>query len=451
MKSRNKYSTLIFSNVIFLGYAIFWANNSEYWDRFFISFFIHSSAFLLGLGLLQFQKLPFVIPFSIFNIVTYSIAPSIIDFNKFQLGVFDPKILDIFNEGFVILYFVYFLMVYYRKDPMLKTHISARIQSSNIKLLFLFFYCVTFFVTGLLSFLHVFATNWIFGILIYGFFKKFNSTTDNIVLLFLFLFETINIIVGGLIFPLFFFFFFLFLLTIAFNINLKKFTLPIVFAILAGSIFASSFSKVKMKYRNLELSGTTNIDKVLVINDLLNESEDNNIERENDLFWRLTYPLSGLSLVKNKTPESVPFWEGQSYIPIFYKFIPRIIWLNKPIEDMGQKFGHTYKILADDNMSTSMNCPMVAEAYMNFGDYGVWFFFVFYGILMANIYYNINQKNINVSNSIIEILNRINLCFVSVYFLQMESNFSMFFGKIVILQITMIVVNMFARKKIING
>jgi hypothetical protein len=48
-----------------------------------------------------------------------------------------------------------------------------------------------------------------------------------------------------------------------------------------------------------------------------------------NLFWRPSYDASALSLVLNKTPKEIPFWNGDTYI-ILPKLITRVFWLNKP-------------------------------------------------------------------------------------------------------------------------
>jgi hypothetical protein len=216
--------------------------------------------------------------------------------------------------------------------------------------------------------------------------------------------------------------------------------------IILGTFFLSTmvtfsilFSPVKMQYRSLDTSGYSLTQKVSVISGLItdnrteNQKEDNN-EKEGPM-WRITYPLSAFSLVYEKTPKQIPFWEGESYTNIFYKFIPRIIWPDKPKEDMGQRFGHRYSILADDNLTTSMNTPILAEAYMNYGFVFVYITFIFLAILMAYLFFDNNLKTNN-KHGVESLLNDLNICIVAVIFLQWESNLTMMLGKIIILLVT---------------
>ena len=71
------------------------------------------------------------------------------------------------------------------------------------------------------------------------------------------------------------------------------------------------------------------------------------------------------------TPAMVPFWAGESYYPILFKPIPRVIWPTKPEELTGQTFGHRYGLISAGNTSTSINLPQLVELYANFGLIGV--------------------------------------------------------------------------------
>jgi hypothetical protein len=448
---KNKYILFVVTNFIFIIYVyLFDDRNVESLGDFTIAFLIHSLALTMGFSLLRYQKLPFVIPFAAFNILCYVIAPMHVDFNNFQLDVFEPSNLVIFNQGFLLFYAVYFLVVYYRirvfKIPIFEINLDV----SRFQLVLSVFYLGSFFLSGFLQFLHVTFTHWLLGAFVVGYFLKKNTFFGNLSFLVLLSFEIINSIIGGLIFPLVYLMIFFLLLLVVFEFNLKRHFFILLFLFLGTSYYASSFSKVKMDYRSSDLTNSSNLEKVLIINDLIGNIDNDVVTSDDDkgILWRLTYSLSGLSHVRNKTPSTVPFWDGESYYPIFYKLIPRILWPDKPREEMGQLFGHRYKILNDDNLTTSMNCPMVAEAYMNFGMIGIWLIFLIYGLIMANLFFVKNLKSNCDRNQEVEILNRFNICIVSVYLLQMESNFSMFVGKLIILFVIMVFVNFVVNNKV---
>ncbi len=77
------------------------------------------------------------------------------------------------------------------------------------------------------------------------------------------------------------------------------------------------------------------------------------------------------ALVVSETPENIPYWGGETYYPILVAPIPRIIYRDKPQENVGNTFGHRYNILSPDNWQTSINIPQIIELYGNFGVLGL--------------------------------------------------------------------------------
>jgi hypothetical protein len=90
-----------------------------------------------------------------------------------------------------------------------------------------------------------------------------------------------------------------------------------------------------------------------------------------------------LELVLEKTPSEIPFWEGESYSAIPFIFIPRFLWTDKPSRHIWNKFGRTYGILSEDDVSTSVAINYFAEAYMNFGILGMYVVAMIMGFLIA--------------------------------------------------------------------
>lgn len=71
------------------------------------------------------------------------------------------------------------------------------------------------------------------------------------------------------------------------------------------------------------------------------------------------------------TPDRQPYLNGETYLPIFTKWIPRFIWADKPKEDLGNRWARDYGYLGADDFSTAFNLPWLPEMYMNFGASGV--------------------------------------------------------------------------------
>jgi hypothetical protein len=207
-------------------------------------------------------------------------------------------------------------------------------------------------------------------------------------------------------------------------------------------IFSVLFSPVKASYRTYQFTTNSVFEKLVVMYELITSNDltnyENTIEKKtkDGPVWRLSYPLSAVSLVKEKTPSTIPYWKGESYLPIFTKLIPRFLWPDKPKENMGQEFGHRYGILAWDNLTTSMNTPIIAEAYMNFGDTGFYLIFFIMALVIAKMYSKQNRTLNQDPLSVDTIINTIAIAIATVYFTQWESNLTMMIGKFIILYVT---------------
>lgn len=94
--------------------------------------------------------------------------------------------------------------------------------------------------------------------------------------------------------------------------------------------------------------------------------------------------LAMFSRVVDQTPESVPYWNGETYKPLLTSFIPRALWRGKPEERIGYsvgiRYGFTFPGLP---VETSMNLPWIIEMFMNFGVPGVLIGMSLIGILLA--------------------------------------------------------------------
>ncbi|MBM3565476.1 MAG: hypothetical protein FJX42_05125 [Alphaproteobacteria bacterium] len=72
-----------------------------------------------------------------------------------------------------------------------------------------------------------------------------------------------------------------------------------------------------------------------------------------------------------ETPTRVPYFNGETLRPLLYMPVPRFLWPEKPLENIGNRIGHAYRILSPDDSATSINLPWIVEFYINFGTKGV--------------------------------------------------------------------------------
>lgn len=79
-----------------------------------------------------------------------------------------------------------------------------------------------------------------------------------------------------------------------------------------------------------------------------------------------------LSHVIKQTPDVVPFWNGETFKPLFTSLVPRVVWSGKPEERAGNEFGRRYGFISDDDQ-TSINIPWITELFANFGWLGILF------------------------------------------------------------------------------
>lgn len=100
--------------------------------------------------------------------------------------------------------------------------------------------------------------------------------------------------------------------------------------------------------------------------------------------------ISIFAHVKAMTPQYSEFWFGDSYATMLHALIPRFLWRDKPVKDLGQRFGHYYEFLDPEDLSTSINLPYLVEFYVNFGEAGV-----VWGMLLVGIFLRIAYKMLN--------------------------------------------------------
>ena len=87
--------------------------------------------------------------------------------------------------------------------------------------------------------------------------------------------------------------------------------------------------------------------------------------------WRIAHSYSSLIFLVEKTPSSINYLNGETYKLLLSKFIPRIIWKDKPLDTIANSIGRKYNVLNATDRSTSWNIPIINEAYINFGFFGV--------------------------------------------------------------------------------
>ncbi|MFQ4140799.1 hypothetical protein U2718_001115 [Chlorogloeopsis sp. ULAP02] len=99
--------------------------------------------------------------------------------------------------------------------------------------------------------------------------------------------------------------------------------------------------------------------------------------------------------VMKSSPEIVPYWNGETYLPLLTSYIPRAVWPEKPVLNTGNEFGRRYKIIDVNDFVTSVNLPMIVEMYVNFGSWGVITGMPLLGFLLAFVDRKLNHPDMN--------------------------------------------------------
>ncbi|MBW4670266.1 MAG: hypothetical protein KME60_23340 [Cyanomargarita calcarea GSE-NOS-MK-12-04C] len=283
-----------------------------------------------------------------------------------------------------------------------------------------------------------------------GFLPQFQAG----LLLFVFLpIELIPRLASGLLAEIMVFFLFMF--------NVVWYTrkrIPIVVLTILGIVYLT-FAPVKEDYRKLTwnknnpASSGNPIEKLQVFVDLAVDyhqkntfgSESNNSinekqkKKDKDKLVSRSAHIITLSAVVEDTPDRVPYWNGVTYLPVFTKYIPRLVWPDKPAETVGNEFGRRYNYLQSDDDVTSYNLPWIVEMYANFGRVGVVGGMSLLGLLLAFLEQKMNHPAMNA----VEFVFGATCLFGLVY---QEANFSLIAGNIMNLSVALYLIFKFISK-----
>jgi hypothetical protein len=381
------------------------------------------------------RTFPFIPLTGIFAAVNYGLPVFSIPQSSYQLGILSVESISIAFVGF----FVFFITIHLADVfKIYRFKIFSIVSFSNISSvkkiaysLLLIYSLATLKITSIFNNLTFFSLIGYISIVYCLYLNRRIAWYEKIVLLSIVMYELIDRTLSGLLASLAIFVIFLVLL----DLILKKNVFRILPVLLSFVVIYILISPVKNLYRYEVWNSSKSYDfvsKVTLIVYLIEsgtENTDNKINKDQDKFlWRFSYPASALSEVINRTPNKVPYWNGETYFSLFYKFIPRAIWPNKPEENIGQQFGKRYNFLDITDNSTSMNLPLMAEFYANFGYWGIIGGMFLLGLLYALIDFFFNNANNDVYNKL--------LGFVIIFpLIIQESNFTLSFGNLILIPI----------------
>ncbi|HDI82224.1 MAG TPA: O-antigen polysaccharide polymerase Wzy, partial [candidate division WOR-3 bacterium] len=134
--------------------------------------------------------------------------------------------------------------------------------------------------------------------------------------------------------------------------------------------------------------------------------------------------LSELAVCIEETPSIIPYWHGRSLKPLLTAIIPRFVMPWKPVDNMGQEFGHRYNFISPNDYGTSINLPMLIELYINFGVIGILIGMFLIGVVYRILYRIMNYEGMGEGVAVIGAIIFMNL-------MNIESNISLVFGNVV--------------------
>jgi len=77
--------------------------------------------------------------------------------------------------------------------------------------------------------------------------------------------------------------------------------------------------------------------------------------------------INSVAVVVRDTPRWVPYANGRTiFLPSLAYFVPRIIWPDKPLFDLGREFGRTFRMTLVIDDKTSIAATVPGELYWNF-------------------------------------------------------------------------------------
>lgn len=385
------------------------------------------------------KNIPLIPLVGFFYILEFSLPVFYIDIRFYQFGVLDIRTLQFAFYGLLLFYISYYFSFFSLKS--LRSYAPiALAYKDNIKLITLLMWA--FFGLGLVGkFVHISALRHFTdpaayiatGLFLYLFIKKKIHKTVAIGLLLYILFEFVQKLTAygvahSMRYALY--------LGIIYYLITRKIPWPAVATVV---ILVALMLPVKLEYRKFLADSTTELtitEKLEAYYALAYEhylgregiaSSEVGGNDEGSPLFRFSYSASAFSVVIVNTPGIVPYWDGVTYSTLFSKFIPRFLWPNKPVEDIGNEFGHRYGLLHESDEGTSMNLPWLAELYANYGESAVYYGMALFGLMYGFIdrFYNSGKSVVNVILS------------AAIYFpiLQHESNFALLAGNIFLLSV----------------
>ena len=163
------------------------------------------------------------------------------------------------------------------------------------------------------------------------------------------------------------------------------------------------------------------------------------INRGMERLLKMTYLVSDMTTLNDKNSKFAnEFLHGETYKLLITKFIPRILYKNKPEENLGQMYGKKFNYLPKIDITTSENLSSLVESYINFGFYGIAIFPISLIIFVFLIF-----KFLNILNSEFKLIGL--TVFPLIFINSVESNTSGWVGGIITYLFLLVILNLITK------
>ncbi|MBL8295416.1 MAG: hypothetical protein JNN08_26460 [Bryobacterales bacterium] len=139
-----------------------------------------------------------------------------------------------------------------------------------------------------------------------------------------------------------------------------------------------------------------------------------------------------LAYVMRQSPSPVPYWEGETYKSLISKFVPRLLWRDKPADTISHDFGHRYSLIWPSDHVTAMNMPWLVELWVNFGPRGLVLGMLFFGLLFGYLTRKLNRSEMTELEFVVGATILFPLC------VNQESHFAIVAGNVVLLYVVLV-------------
>lgn len=170
-------------------------------------------------------------------------------------------------------------------------------------------------------------------------------------------------------------------------IHLKR-KIPYLLGLLV-IVFFIAMQTIKIQFRDIVWFGGganfSTIEKLEILYKLISDyysKPSQAFAHAKDAAYNRIDHLGTTAIVISSTPNPVTYKYGLTYYPIFTKFIPRVVWKDKPEEITGNIWAKWYGLLNPYDFNTSFNLPWFTELYINFGPPGIIFGMMFFGMFL---------------------------------------------------------------------